>query len=179
MKPITGKLMRNGKEEAPYALVFENDVIIITLSKNDNIAYWYKYSGYSFVRDQWQVRGKETFCNGLCGPYTILAETNKFWILIDCDGDEKPWEKAHYNLHPFIPTPATHEFDGDTYDYQAVKERLSSLKPITTILLLLCLLITGCTIDDGTVRKLNAQLPEYMQGDNQAVINFTNGKYQN
>ena len=33
----------------------------------------------------------------------------------------------------------------------------------TTVILLLCLLITGCAIDDGTVRKLNAQLPEYMQ----------------
>ena len=164
---------------APYKLLCETNKTIVTADEYGDMGFWNLSEGYFFVRDQWQVRGKETFCNGLCGPYTILAETNKFWILIDCDGDEEEWEKAHYNLHPFIPTPATHEFDGDTYDYQAVKERLSSLKPITTILLLLCLLITGCTIDDGTVRKLNAQLPEYMQGDNQAVINFTNGKYQN
>ena len=140
---------------APYELLAETDDVIVLINRNNMVHELPKSDGYSFLRDQWRVWGKNIgayMCDGR--PFVVIAETDNFWILKDYNGKENYWMKCNCELRPFTPTPATHEFDGDTYDYQAVKERLSSLKPITTILLLLCLLITGCNTVSGIGRDL-------------------------
>jgi len=108
MKPITDKLMMKGLEHtshAPYKFLAETGNVIVTVDRDSMVHEWRISDGYSFLRDQWRVWGKNIgayMCDGR--PFVVIAETDNFWILKDYNGKENYWMKCNCELRPFTTT---------------------------------------------------------------------------